>query len=1573
MVYSKFVFMASVHSLKKSWGAFGIFFLLGLSSVLAQVYPVHGTGVLIPPHSVYLSDYTSRATDRLALTLSLNDLSRPELRVRLRLRIEGQNVRIETKPEYIGSEIILQGGVPLRLNGSDLIEYFNPAHLNFSGITRREFERTGALPEGFYQFCFEVLEYNRGVKISHTICAPGWFILNDPPLINLPRMGEKIQPLMPQNVLFQWTPRHTGSPNAAFATEYELKLVEIWPAGRNPNDAILTSPPILETTTRSTSYIYGPAETPLEPGRHYALRIQAKSMVGAEEYNLFKNQGYSEVVSFVYGDACEAPQNVTPEPGTTRFRLQWDGRYNHSAYRLRYRQQGTTQWYSEVLQINEAQVNGLRPSTTYEYTLAGACGGFDGQETPLATLTTLGLPLAEYACGLPLETFDLDPSNLLSSLAVGDIVRAGDFDVTLTQVSGTGGRFSGKGVIEMSFFNKARAGAEFTDIAVNTDYRLVDGHLNLTGAGVEVVPEGVMNFLDNLDGALDWFDKALGQVEAYLPKPIDPHGFVADTLIQVQGNILSVVKLPNGNVMVMTDQGQTIEVPAGGSTALTDAGGKAYVINEVGDFKKTTPEVAERAANREYHLVVTFENSPQARYGFDKKQYPAQTTGYHTLQDKYDIPWKSVASRGSDPIHAVLGTTDIDPARITFEMEGQPVPGTFINRQAVVNVPGKDNGSMVELLALYAPADTLKEQVLGKVKVVSYDIIRKELHLVGVNGASSPLSPEALQAALNSIYQQGVVEWTVSADSLSISLGETFDTGGSGLLSNYTADMRQVISAYKAHMEDDAYYLFLIDNPSGGANQLGYMPRGKQAGFLYVSNLDADKMALTTAHELGHGAFNLPHTFSDERYPLPEASSDNLMDYANGSRLYKNQWDKMRYPAIVIGLFEEDEEGEYEETDPILAYILKKAQELNLHNPKVLAIKHCKACNENNSLTQVEPIYNNNVVFGEINGMGYLFNAPGFKCFAILFNESNENIHVKTESGIGADEILEGLTIIMKDFTELDCSPYLENLNSYLECNTSETNDISTTYIDQLYKQVSFCLNEPKPSVFDEVKEEILLVLNNDFYSNVKTCVKLFDDKKEEILNTKNQTTGDCEIFIDIKLIYNIEGEPIGVETKLRLSESYLANYTERWDIEVSLRGIDTSAEELRQQVIQDFESIETNQSFVNRFINGFSGLFKKGVANFTEGIIASQKIAINVWEHGEINRSTWHTSDIEYSQWPTFARFHPAFGGGTDGLIDEVLGIPMAIKGVYGIMTDEEQKQALLGLFSREGFNQLWQSVKSEASEIANDADRAQHFGSKTTVQAATMLVPGLQITKVGAVTTVIGKVSNGFQAIANPKVINLLEGLKKAEKYKPDILKAIEDFLKRMDPHVLDKLAEIPGFDKVISDMAQHWNKFHGGKHVLEYFSKKVDNISGKISFEIKQAINFNGETVARVYDAIVESAEGVVRYEMKNWSGWFPNTIKTQFVRDLQAINTLDELKWVFNSTQGVNKGNLKTKFLETLKKVDGSPISELENIPMNKVKQLFGEAVENIDEFNKAEKIIEALSENRVFNQIFEIVD
>jgi len=67
-----------------------------------------------------------------------------------------------------------------------------------------------------------------------------------------------------------------------------------------------------------------------------------------------------------------------------------------------------------------------------------------------------------------------------------------------------------------------------------------------------------------------------------------------------------------------------------------------------------------------------------------------------------------------------------------------------------------------------------------------------------------------------------------------------------------------------------------------GGDVAGYMPLQRQVGFIYDNpNL------FIIAHELGHGAFNLRHTFSPENFIAAERTTQNLMDY-NGGQIYGN-------------------------------------------------------------------------------------------------------------------------------------------------------------------------------------------------------------------------------------------------------------------------------------------------------------------------------------------------------------------------------------------------------------------------------------------------------------------------------------------------------------------------------------------------------------------------------------------------------------------------------------------------------------------------------------------------------------
>jgi len=452
--------------------------LLSVVTAFAQTYPVQVSTVIIPPYSLHLSDYMN--SDKLAVNVLFNDPIRFELSVKLKITIEGKNISITTKPEFNPKPIYLQSGFPERLTGADLAPYFEAANLNFQGFDRREFERKGALPEGLYRICVEVWEYNQNKKVSNAGCSAAWMVLNDPPIINYPRNGEKIKILDPQLVIFNWSPRHTGSPNAAFTTEYAFELVEVRSANQNPNNAMATSPPIFTATTHSTSIYYSIAETPLIPGQQYAFRVRAKAIAGLDELDLFKNNGYSEVFTFTYGDQCLTPDAIHLESiNPTTVKASWVSLPAHTSFTLRYKEnRDSAAWFEKSSMVPEYTISSLRPDTEYLIQVVGYCGIVANETVKNYTIRTKKLEEKKFACGTTPETIDVSKQTLVSSLMPGEFIESSNFKIALIEVSSTGnGTFSGRGVAYIPWFQLAGLKVEFKDIKVNEDHKVISGNV----------------------------------------------------------------------------------------------------------------------------------------------------------------------------------------------------------------------------------------------------------------------------------------------------------------------------------------------------------------------------------------------------------------------------------------------------------------------------------------------------------------------------------------------------------------------------------------------------------------------------------------------------------------------------------------------------------------------------------------------------------------------------------------------------------------------------------------------------------------------------------------------------------------------------------------------------------------------------------------------------------------------------------------------------------------------------------------------------------------------------------------
>ena len=272
--------------------------LLGCCSLaVAQKRPVTVTSVITPPYTVYLDDYA----EKWKVNLVFGDLNESSWNVAIKVKITSDKFSAQTDLNFNnGGPIVLNTGVPYQLSYQDLRTYLDPSSLVVSGSGTELFRQQGRLPEGFYTFCVQVIDYTSGVAISHESCVSTWILLNDPPRVINPLCGAYIKPSNPQNFNFLWQLVST-SPSMQLGAEYQITIQEMIDKKGDPRSAINngnTFPIFQSPWQTASSFHYGVSEPRLDVGEIYIYQIQARDRGGKDA---FKNDGFSEVCWFYYG------------------------------------------------------------------------------------------------------------------------------------------------------------------------------------------------------------------------------------------------------------------------------------------------------------------------------------------------------------------------------------------------------------------------------------------------------------------------------------------------------------------------------------------------------------------------------------------------------------------------------------------------------------------------------------------------------------------------------------------------------------------------------------------------------------------------------------------------------------------------------------------------------------------------------------------------------------------------------------------------------------------------------------------------------------------------------------------------------------------------------------------------------------------------------------------------------------------------------------------------------------------------------------------------------------------------
>ncbi|SNR14557.1 ADP-ribosyltransferase [Tenacibaculum jejuense] len=897
-------------------------------SLNAQRYPVQVTQTVLPPFSTKLSDYTTATNVKFRLNILLTDVVLNNRQVRLKLRIRGNGLDIRSREVVSGApQIILNGGVLQQFTNLELGAFFQLN--NLSGISPQDYNKP--LPEGVYSICWEVIDVitNQQINNPSAGCSDVFLILNDPPFLNLPFKGDQLVAKDPMNIIFQWTPRHVNATNVS----YDFELREIWDRNIDPQAAFLASPNYYTETLRNTTLLYDISKPVLLPKKLYGWRVKAKSLTGITENSVFKNDGFSEIFYFTYTNKCDAPSFILSEALNSKgVKITWQGSFDHKKFHLQYKREDIpdAEWFDVYTFNNQAQISNLKEGKTYLFRVGGSCNELNDpqQAFSYSTISQFTMPSKEeeatYNCGI-IPEIDIQNLEPLKNIGINETFTAGDFPVTVKQIRGGNGVYSGKGFIVVPYLADTKIAVTFSSIKINEDYQLVEGVIKTT---YDPTWGGVSDVNDAFNGG----EGASGST-------------TVDFVIQ------DVQVDPNGDIIVIGTNGEIVELPGGEDQLITGSDGQTWSVDEEGNVTQSG-EVAEGGATNTENtngvnnqgeataitakgVVVTFKQASEALYGFDAHEKKSDGTKdlYKKLNDDYFIPYKAVANGQTEKIIAELNISDtsIKPQDIIFKTK---------DGIAIQKIDSTATSYTLELKGIYTDADVESQALIkqgDKYEVagafIQYQAKIKEVDVVLVNASDS--NTQKIKEKLQNIYQSALVKLNIKEINdftdviANVVPDDVIDSGESGFAAQYTEQQRAINKELKRRNDfnQSAYYLILTSKKPSTKEEKGLMPLGRQFGYIYMNN-GADER--TVAHELGHGAFQLKHPFSIKSYGYNEQETNWLLDYGKGEKIPYVHWKEIHNPKLRLGIFDKDNDGQSVSTTMPIALSINEKK----HNDK---------------------------------------------------------------------------------------------------------------------------------------------------------------------------------------------------------------------------------------------------------------------------------------------------------------------------------------------------------------------------------------------------------------------------------------------------------------------------------------------------------------------------------------------------------------------------------------------------------------------------------------------------------------
>jgi hypothetical protein len=370
-----------------------LFLAFAKDSIAQQYFPVVAKFTQLSPYPVYLADFSNPGQTNLSIQMQMRDVQIASRPIRLKIYIEGQGFLIESIDKVQGEPpLVLTLGQIYDIPAVQVANYFKQYNLKVSPDQYRK-----PFTEGQFRFGVEVIDFatNRplsGIQWGNYV----WITINEPPVWVLPTNAIAILPMNPQNINFQWAPRHKNVNDV----EYEFAITDLLVNANfsgNVQNLFLSQPPYYKVRTRATNLNYNASLPPLIVGRTYAYRVQAIAKRGFEDVGVFRNNGFSEVQYFTYGEpipALKPPTNLKIAWNATNKEadFNWKGVTEHKNFTVEIREKGTKVWKTVNITASNSNlynsflIQNLTPEKNYEVRVTG----FDDKNQK-ATSTTVAL------------------------------------------------------------------------------------------------------------------------------------------------------------------------------------------------------------------------------------------------------------------------------------------------------------------------------------------------------------------------------------------------------------------------------------------------------------------------------------------------------------------------------------------------------------------------------------------------------------------------------------------------------------------------------------------------------------------------------------------------------------------------------------------------------------------------------------------------------------------------------------------------------------------------------------------------------------------------------------------------------------------------------------------------------------------------------------------------------------------------------------------------------------------------------------------------------------------------------